>query len=106
MKHILQSYLKRLTNLTANNKSLLLLRLLSNQFIDLHEFNYLLKKSSFEIIDSLICKKPRIDICNMVDSRDQDTNLISKKLKRLSRVEKYIFDERGAKDSICRMAIY
>jgi len=98
MKHILQSYLRRLTNLTANNKSLLLLRLLSDQFIDIHEFNFLLKKSSFEIIDNLICKKPQIQICNLADSRDEDNNVISRKLKRLSRVEKYIFEERGSKD--------
>lgn len=98
MKQILQSYLRRLTNLTANNKSLLLLRLISGQFIDLHEFNFLLKKSSFEIIDNLICRKSRITICNLADSRDEDANLMSRKLKRLSRIEKYIFDERGSKD--------
>ena len=98
MKHILQSYLRRLTNLTANNKSLLLLRLTSNQFIDLHEFNYLLKKSSFEIINNLIEKRPRIGICSLADSRDEANNLMSRSLKRLSRAEKYIFDESGSKD--------
>ncbi|MCG8307064.1 MAG: AAA domain-containing protein [Cytophagales bacterium] len=98
MKHILQSYLRRLTNLTANNKSLFLLRLVADRFIDLHDFNYLFKKSSFEIIDSLICKKPRIGLCSLADSRDQESNLTSKKLKRLSRVERYIFEERGSKD--------
>ena len=98
MKHILQSYLRRLTNLTANNKSLLLLRLISDRFIDLHEFNFLTKKSSFEIIISLIGKKPRISICSLADSRDEANNLMSRRLKRLSRAEKYIFDERGSKD--------
>lgn len=98
MKHILQSYLKRLTNLTANNKSLLLLRLISDRFIDLHEFNFLIKKSSFEIINSLIEKKPRIGICSLADSRDEANNLMSRRLKRLSRAEKYIFDESGSKD--------
>ena len=98
MKHILQAYLKRLTNLSANNKSLLLLRLVSGQFIDINEFNFLLKQSSWQIIDSLICKKPRVGLCSLTDSRDEDSNLISRKIKRLSRIEKYIFDERGAKD--------
>ncbi|MCK5370350.1 MAG: hypothetical protein KAQ62_17430, partial [Cyclobacteriaceae bacterium] len=78
MKHILQSYLRRLTNLTANNKSLLLLRLISDRFIDLHEFNFLTKKSSFEIIISLIGKKPRISICSLADSRDEANNLMSR----------------------------
>lgn len=98
MKHILQSYLRRLTNLTSKNKSLLLLRLGGDHFIDLHEFNFLLKKPSFHIITSLIGKKPAIPICSLADSRDEDSNLVSKKLKRLSRTEKYIFDERGSKD--------
>ncbi len=98
MKQILQSYLRRLTNLTANNKSLLLLRLVSDRFIDLHDFNFLLKKSSFEIIENLIGKKPKIGICSVADSRDEDSNLMSRKLKRLSRAEKYIFEERGSKD--------
>lgn len=98
MKHLLQSYLRRLTNLSANNKSLLLLRLVSGQFIDLHEFNFLFKKSSFEIINNLIGRKSRIALCSLADSRDEDANLVSRKLKRLSRTEKYIFDERGSKD--------
>ncbi len=98
MKHILQSYLRRLTNLTANNKSLLLLRLVSQQFIDLHEFNFLLKQSSFEIIEHLIARKSKISICSVADSRDEASNLASRKLKRLSRIEKYIFEERGSKD--------
>ena len=93
MKHILQAYLKRLTNLSANNKSLLLLRLVSGQFIDINEFNFLLKQSSWQIIDSLICKKPRVGLCSLADSRDEDSNLISRKIKRLSRIEKYIFDD-------------
>jgi hypothetical protein len=98
MKHILQSYLRRLTNLTANNKSLLLLRLVAGQFIDLFEFNFLIKKSSFEIISSLIGRKSKIAICSLANSRDEDANIMSRKLKRLSRIEKYIFDERGSKD--------
>jgi superfamily I DNA and/or RNA helicase len=98
MKHILQSYLRRLTNLTTKNKSLLLLRLSSDHFVDLHEFNFLTGKPSFQIISSLIGKKSEIPICSLTDSRDEDSNVASKKLKHLSRVEKYIFAERGSKD--------
>ena len=98
MKHILQSYLRRLTNLSTNNKSLLLLRLIGNHFIDLHDFNFLNKKPSFEIISSLIGKKSKITICSLSDSRDEDSNLISRRLRQLARTEKYIFDERGSKD--------
>ncbi|NJN27413.1 MAG: DUF4011 domain-containing protein [Cyclobacteriaceae bacterium] len=98
MKQILQSYLRRLTNLSANNKSLQLLKLISDQFIDVHQFNYLLKKPSFDIIDGLITKRPRIAVCSLADSRDEDNNVMSRQLARLARVEKYIFEERGSKD--------
>lgn len=98
MKQILQSYLRRLTNLTANNKSLLLLRLVSNRFIDLHEFNFLFKTSSFEIVSNLIEKKSKIGICSVADSRSEATNLLSRKLHRISRTEKYIYNESGSKD--------
>ena len=84
MKRILQSYLKRLTNLSATNKSLVLLRLAAERFIDLHDFNYLFKNNSFEIVSNLIAKKDRFTICNFADSRDESSNLMSKKLKRLT----------------------
>lgn len=98
MKHILQSYLRRLTNLTTRNKSLLLLRLTGEHFIDVHEFGFLLGKPSFHLIDALIAKKSEIPICSLADSRDENSNMVSKKLKQLSRAEKYIYEERGSKD--------
>ncbi len=98
MKHILQSYLRRLTNLSATNKSLLLLRLRVDYFVDIHDFNFLLKKPSFDIIRGLIAQKTGIPLCSLADSRDESNNLMSRKLRRLSRTEKYIFDERGSKD--------
>jgi len=98
MKQILQSYLRRLTNLTSKNRSLLLLRLSSDHFFDLHQLNFLLNKPSFHVISQLIAKKTSFNICSFADSRDEDSNVVSKKLKRLSRVEKHIFEERGSKD--------
>ena len=98
MKQILQSYLRRLTNLSATNKSLLLLRLRVDYFIDIHDFNFLLKKPSFDIIRGLMAQKSAIPVCSLADSRDEANNQMSKKLRRLSRTEKYIFEERGSKD--------
>jgi hypothetical protein len=57
-----------------------------------------LNQSSFQVINALIAKKGRIPISSLVDSRDEDSNMASRKLKRLSRVEKRIFEERGSKD--------
>ncbi|MFC2124000.1 AAA domain-containing protein [Bacteroidota bacterium] len=98
MRKILQSYLRRLTNLSGTNRSLLLLRLTVEQFIDLHDFNFLLNEPSFGILQQLITEKSRINLCQQIDPRDEDTNVISKRLKRLFRIEKFIFQERGGKD--------
>jgi len=98
MQKTLKSYLKRLTNLTGNNRSLLLLRLLSGQFIDLNGFNHLSGNTSFSIIEELIASKSKIKLCDEIDPRDEDVNVISKQLKRLRQTEKFIYEERGAKD--------
>ena len=81
MKQILQSYLRRLTDLSTNNKSLLLLRLTSDHFIDLHDFNFLNKNSSFDIIGNLIARKPHIPLCPVANSRDESSNKVSKNNK-------------------------
>lgn len=98
MEKILQSYLRRLTNLSSNNRSLLFLRLISDQSIDLHEFNYALSEPSFDLIKSIISGKTKIPLLNEVDSHDDVGNKTSLRLKKIDRIEKFIFQERGAKD--------
>jgi len=98
MHNILRHYLKRLTNLSGTNRSLLLLRLISDQTLDLHDFDFLLNKSSFSIIEDLIAKKKTIPVAAISDSRLEFNNIMSQKLKKLTRIEKFIFEERGAKD--------
>lgn len=98
MQKILESYLRRLTNLSGNNRSLLLLRLISDQFIDLHEFNFALNKPSFDIIRALIAHDNKISLCAEMDSRDATSNILSQRLKKIQRIDRFIFEERGAKD--------
>ncbi len=98
MHQILQSYLRRLTNLSGSNRSLLLLRLISEQCMDLHQFDYALNQPSFDIVSGLIAKKNHVPLCAQLDSRDKESNRLSTKLKRLQRIEKFIFQERGARD--------
>ena len=98
MQQILQSYLRRLTNLTGNNRSLLLLKLPVNQFVDLHSFDYAEGKPAFSIIEQLISQKEKIKLAKTFDSRDHEVNVLSRKLKKLQRVEKFIFEEQGTKD--------
>ena len=98
MQKILQSYLRRLTNLSGNNRSLLLLRLISDQFIDIHDLNFALNQPSFDIIKGLINRDSKIPLCPEMDSRDSSSNVTSQRLKKIQRIDKFIFEERGAKD--------
>src|SRR5690606_32523521 len=105
MQQILQSYLRRLTNLTGNNRSLLLMKLLAEQFIDIHDFDFTNNsKPSFSIIEQLIGQKKKIVLCKAFDSRDQEVNILSKRLKKLQRTERFICEERGGKDLYDRWA--
>lgn len=98
MQQILKTYKKRLINISANNRSLLLRRLLKEQFIDLHDFDFANSQPSFELIKELIARKSRVKLCKIVDSRDESINLLSKRLRRLSRREKMLYEEHGSKD--------
>src|SRR5688572_24545547 len=96
-KNILQAYLRRLTNLSGNNRSLLLLKLAAEQLIDVHEFSFLNGDRSFEIINALIAGRDK-RLCQVLDSRVEANNEVSKKLKKLQRIDRFIFEERGSND--------
>lgn len=96
-KEILRTYLRRLTNLSGNNRSLLLLRLAAEQLIDLHELSHLNGEPSFQIINALIAGKNK-KLCQVLDSRVESNNEASKKIKNLQRVDRFLFEERGSND--------
>jgi KaiC/GvpD/RAD55 family RecA-like ATPase len=98
LQTILKTYAKRLTNLSSKNKSLLLLNLPNEQFIDVHELDFLQNQPSFSIIEQLIAQKNAISLCDTLDPRNERVNEVSKRLKKIARTEKFIEDERGAKD--------
>lgn len=98
MQKILKHYLKRLTNLSSGNKSLLLLTLPAGQFFDLHELDFLNSKPSFDIIAQLVAGKESIYLCDGQDSRFDKVNEASTQLKKIDRTENFIEEERGARD--------
>lgn len=95
--HILNAYLRKLTNLSSNNRAIYLPRIRSEQFLDLHSFSQLNGEKSFSIIEALIKGRSKV-ACPLVDSRLESSNESSKKLKRLQRLDQLIFEERGSKD--------
>jgi hypothetical protein len=97
VKNILHSYLRRLTNLSGNNRSLLLLRLAAEQLMDLNEVNHLNGYPSFEVLKALVGGKT-IKLCQVLDSRVEYNNEVSKKLKTIQRADSFLFEERGSYD--------
>jgi hypothetical protein len=74
------------------------MRLLSGRFLDVNEFDFLNNKPAFSIIEQLILKKEEIFICRILDSRDETNNKVSQKLRKLLRADRFVFEERGARD--------
>ena len=99
MISILKGYLKKLTNLTSANKSLMQLRLFASQDLDLNELDFLDGVSSFEILRKVMSRSgvdyPLVDL---LDSRNESVNKVSKRLKNILRKSEFIFEERGAQD--------
>jgi hypothetical protein len=99
MQQLLKRYLRRLTNLTGNNRSIQLRRLIAGQFIDMHELEFLHdQQSSFQLIEQLIGRKTEIVLGPVADSRYSTANTVATKLKKLQRITRFIYDERGSQD--------
>ncbi len=98
MQKLLKTYLRRLTNLTSRNRSLLLLNLPQEQFFDLHQLDFLDGKPSFEYINQLITQKNNVPLCDVLDSRLEKVNEVSKILRKIARTEAFIEEERGSED--------
>lgn len=96
-KNILQTYLRRLTNITANNRSILLLRTYGDQLIDLQDLSYLDGENAFDIIRALIARRSR-KLCQVLDTRMEENNKLSRRLRLLARADRFLFEESGARD--------
>lgn len=96
-KKVLTTYLRRLTNLSSNNRSLFLPRLPKDQFLDIQEWSQLNGEKAFSIIEALITKSKKT-ICAVADPRMESVNEVSKKIKQLQRIDHFIFEERGSQD--------
>ncbi len=98
MAHFLKIYQQRLTNLTARNRSLVLLRLATRQFFDLHGLDFVANRPSFGHVEDLVGLKRRSVLCRTADSRHPATNRASLALGQLARTDRTVQEERGAND--------
>ena len=95
---ILRTFRRRLTNLSSRNRSLLLTSLPAGQFLDLHETDFLLNKPSFNLIADIISRKPSVSVCDVLDARQERSNEVSRKIRRIARTATFITEERGTED--------
>lgn len=72
-------------------------RLLADRHVDLQTFSHLNGEPAFKLIESMIAGKQKV-ICPVVDSRMASANEASQKLKKLQRVDRFLFEESGAND--------
>ncbi|MEM8895287.1 MAG: AAA domain-containing protein, partial [Bacteroidota bacterium] len=63
-----------------------------------HDFDFAEGEPSFDLVSSLIAQKRDIKLCANIDARDASSNKLGVRLKKLQRIERFIFEERGAKD--------
>ena len=95
---VLKTFRRRLTNLSSRNRSLLLTSLPASQFLDLHETDFLLNKPSFSLIADLIGRKSSVNLCDVLDARQERSNEVSRILRRIDRTARFIEEERGTED--------
>ncbi|MGG7662723.1 AAA domain-containing protein [Dyadobacter sp. BHUBP1] len=98
MSRILKAYLKRLTNLSTRNKSLLLTSLSAEQFLDFHDTDFLLSKPSIDVLKQVIQGNNRVALSDVADPRFEKVNEASKRLRKIARTERFIEEERGSRD--------
>lgn len=97
-KNSLRIFQRRLVNLSPRNRSLVLLSLPKEQFLDIHELDFLSGSSSFHLIKGCIAGKSNLPLCEVLDPRDQKVNDISRRLRLIARTASFIEAERGTED--------
>lgn len=95
---ILKTYLRRLTNLSTRNRSLLLTNLSADQFLDWQDLDFIDNRSSFDLLKDVLAQKKNLKLCPILDSRSEKANEISKRLRKIARTERFIEEERGSED--------
>jgi ABC-type uncharacterized transport system YnjBCD ATPase subunit len=95
---ILRSYLRRLTNLTSRNRSLVLLSLPQEQFLDVQDLDFLNGKPAFDLLAQLLAQKSQIPLLEVLDPRFDRVNEASKRLRKIARTAAFVEAEIGAQD--------
>lgn len=97
LKDVFQVYFNRLIDLSSNNRSIFLPKIINNQMIDLKDFHFLNNHPSFFYITELVGRKRRVPLIQVLDSRDKNVNQLSVRLNRLYQNVRFAEEETGEK---------
>ena len=97
MADFLKGLIKRLTNLSSGNRMLFMPRLSPGRQEDLCDFSFLNGQSTFQNLSHFL-KGNSVKLCPVHDSRMNEANKASVRLRKLYRSVNSIFEETGSKD--------
>ncbi len=98
LQDVFQVYRNRLLDLSSNNRSIFLPKLVQQQMIDLKDFHFLNNHASFFYITELLGRKRNIPLIQVNDARDKNVNQLSQRLKRLYQNVRFAEEETGEKN--------
>lgn len=97
MQPILHQYKLRLTNLSQSNRSLKLLRLSPRRDLDLMALNYANKEPTTKLLEKILGGKD-LKLIQKLSARDEEINLLDKRLNKIYRSVTSVYEETGAYD--------
>ncbi|MDX5478608.1 MAG: DUF4011 domain-containing protein, partial [Cyclobacteriaceae bacterium] len=97
LKEVFQVYLNRLVDLSSRNRSLYLSKLIPSQMIDLNELHFLNHHPAFDYIENLLGRKRSVSLIPLSDTRDEQVNVFSQRIKRLQNLVQTTENETGEK---------
>ncbi|WP_114749132.1 AAA domain-containing protein [Pleomorphovibrio marinus] len=98
LQDVFQVYRNRLLDLSSNNRSIFLPKLVQQQMIDLKDFHFLNNHPSFFYITELLGRKRNIPLIQVNDARDKNVNQLSQRLKRLYQNVRFAEEETGERN--------
>ena len=100
---IIERFKFRLNNLNANSKSIVMMRCLKSQDLDLHQLDFLNEISSHDLLKKIIKEQREkatvsVRLIPQVDARNAAVNAASKQLLNVLRRSNVVLEERGSHD--------
>lgn len=99
LKSSLKAFQKRLTNLTASNKSIFLNKISKSTDLCFHDFDFVHKdQTSFQLLENILFHKKSVRLLPFIDMVDKGNNPLSEALAKTFKKNNEIVTEIGAEE--------